>query len=190
MKNVKLPKVGELVAAKYRLVSKIGEGGYGIVFRAFHETMGRDVALKMLRPEANHNVEEVERFRREVYYASGLRHPNTITLYDYGQTHEGLLYIVMEYLQGFNLRQWLKRHGAMNHDDAAQVMEQVLRSLREAHQQGIIHRDLKPENLFIQEIADDEFAVKVLDFGLSKAIGRRRREERVHVREELLEVLL
>ena len=156
MTNAQLPKIGELVAAKYRLVSKIGEGGYGLVFRAFHETMGRDVALKMLRPEANHNMEEVERFRREVYYASGLKHPNTITLYDYGQTNEGILYIVMEYLQGLNLRQWLKRHGPMGQYDTMDMMEQMLRSLREAHEQGIIHRDLKPENIFIQEISSDE----------------------------------
>ena len=180
----RLPQVGDLVAAKYRLKSVIGEGGYGVVFRAVHEMMGRDVAIKVLRPEASEDPDEVERFRREVYHASGLRHPNTITLYDYGQMPDGVLYIVMEYLRGMNLRQWLKRHGPMSPEVALDTLEQLLRSLREAHEQGIIHRDLKPENIFIQEIAADEHVVKVLDFGLSKTIGaNKRRVERAVTKE-------
>lgn len=178
-----LPQHGDLVAAKYRLKATIGEGGYGVVFRAQHETMGRDVAIKMLRPEASENLDEIERFRREVFHASSLRHHNTITLYDYGQTPDGLLYIVMEYLRGLNLRQWLKRHGPMPHDVTLSTLEQILRSLREAHEQNIIHRDLKPENIFIQELSADEHVVKVLDFGLSKAIGQSRRKERTVTKE-------
>ncbi len=170
-----LPDIGDLVAGKYRLTAKLGEGGYGVVYKAYHETMGRDVALKMLRPEAAQHPEEIERFRREVFNASCLRHPNTITLYDYGQTPTGALFIVMEYLKGMNLRLWVKRHGPFEHDAAVDIIEQILRSLREAHAVGVLHRDLKPENLFLTEISEDERLVKVLDFGLSKAFGKRKR---------------
>jgi serine/threonine protein kinase/tetratricopeptide (TPR) repeat protein len=163
-----LPRIGELVAGKYRITARLGEGGYGVVFRAFQETMGRDVAIKMLRPEAAAQADEVERFRREVFHASCLRHPNTITLYDYGQSPNGTLYIVMEYLEGLNLRMWLKRHGAAPPEFAHELLVQMLRSLREAHEQGIIHRDLKPENVYITELAPGERLIKVLDFGLSK----------------------
>ena len=165
-----LPKTGDLVAAKYRITSNIGAGGYGVVYPAYQETMRRDVSLKVLRPEAAAHVEELERFRREVFNASSLRHPNTITLYDYGRTVPGLFYIVMEYLLGMNLRVWLNKHGPMPHGEAMETVVQILKSLREAHGQGIIHRDLKPENIFITRLSMDERLVKVLDFGLSKVI--------------------
>ena len=168
-----LPQVGDLVAGKYRLLSVIGQGGYGVVYRARQDAMGRDVALKMLRPEAAVRDEEVERFRREVFHASCLRHPNTITLHDYGQTEAGELYIAMEYLRGMNVAQRLRVDGAFEHDEALDVVMQVLRSLREAHNQGILHRDVKPENIYLADI-DGEAIVKMLDFGLSKAIGTRR----------------
>ncbi|MEC9441657.1 MAG: protein kinase [Myxococcota bacterium] len=177
--NPRLPEVGELVAAKYRLISKIGEGGYGIVYRAHQEMMGRDVAIKMLRPEASRLPDEVERFRREVFNASSLRHPNTITLYDYGQLPTGSFYIVMEFLEGMNLGHWLQKHGPVEHDKALDIVEQILRSLREAHVQSILHRDLKPENIYMTDLeGDDLLMVKVLDFGLSKAIGGRRAGQR------------
>ena len=177
--NPRLPEVGELVAAKYRLISKIGEGGYGIVYRAHQEMMGRDVAIKMLRPEASRLPDEVERFRREVFNASSLRHPNTITLYDYGQLPTGSFYIVMEFLEGLNLGHWLQNHGPVEHDKALDIVEQILRSLREAHVQSILHRDLKPENIYMTDLeGDDSLMVKVLDFGLSKAIGGRRGGQR------------
>lgn len=173
-----LPKPGDTLAGKYRLISKIGEGGYGVVFRAVHSMMGRHVAIKMMRPDIEQADDVIERYRREAYYASSLSHPNTITLYDYGRTPEGLFYIVMEYLKGVNLGQWLSLHGAMSPQETADMLEQIMRSLKEAHAQGIIHRDLKPENIFIQEVSEDEHRIKVLDFGLSKATGSRRHELR------------
>ena len=193
---------GDLFAQKYRLVSRIGEGGYGVVWRAQHEAMGRDVAIKMLRPEAAARPEEVERFRREAYNASCLRHAHTITLYDYGQSRRaGELYIVMEYLVGMNLGQRLSQSGPLGHRLALTIMEQTLLSLREAHHQGILHRDIKPENIFLSRLEDafspqampppplkpqrpdaserleqeEAVHVKVLDFGLSKALGGSRR---------------
>src|SRR5690606_41566314 len=99
-----LPKIGELVAGRYRIQEELGRGGYGVVYRARQDVMGRDVALKVLKPEAAKKSTEVERFRREVFHASGLKHPNTIQLYDFGQTN-GLFYTAMEFLQGLNLRE-------------------------------------------------------------------------------------
>jgi serine/threonine protein kinase/tetratricopeptide (TPR) repeat protein len=169
--NVQLPPVGDLVAGRYRILKEIGRGGFGVVYKARQEVMGRLVALKCLTPEACKDEVEVERFRREVFHASGLTHPNTITLYDYGQTPHGLFYIVMEYLEGHNLREWTGIHGALSYDEAYTVLKQLLSSLEEAHQLGIIHRDLKLENIFLRRLPGGELAVKVLDFGLSKYIG-------------------
>lgn len=172
-----LPNIGELVAGRYRIQEELGRGGYGVVYRARQDVMGRDVALKVLSPEAAEKESEVERFRREVFHASGLRHPNTIQLYDFGETG-GLFYIVMEYLDGLNLRDWVMKHGALKHDDAVEVTVQILKSLREAHEHGIVHRDLKPENIFLVKTgAEEEIFVKVLDFGLSKYVEGNPRKE-------------
>lgn len=170
MTDTGLPSIGELVAGRYRILQELGRGGYGVVYRARQDVMGRDVALKVLKPEAAKRESEVERFRREVFHASGLRHPNTIQLFDFGETN-GLFYIVMEYLEGMNLREWVMMNGALTHDQSVEVTLQILKSLREAHEHGIVHRDLKPENIFLLEMgAPDEIFVKVLDFGLSKYV--------------------
>lgn len=165
-----LPKIGELVAGRYRIQEELGRGGYGVVYRARQDVMGRDVALKVLKPEAAKKSTEVERFRREVFHASGLKHPNTIQLYDFGETN-GLFYIVMEFLQGLNLREHVLAQGPFEHDGAVEITLQILKSLREAHEHGIVHRDLKPENIFLVNTGqDDEILAKVLDFGLSKYV--------------------
>ncbi len=165
--ETRLPKIGELVAGRYRILEELGHGGYGVVYRARQDAMGRDVAIKILKPEAAKDEIEVERFRREVFHASGLRHPNTIVLYDFGETG-GLFYIIMEYLQGMNLREHLMKLGPLDADEALDVVTQILKALREAHEHGIVHRDLKPENVFLCDVVDSERVVKVLDFGLSK----------------------
>lgn len=167
----KLPNLGDLVAGRYRILKEIGRGGFGIVYHARQEFMQRSVALKFLSPEACKDQVEVERFRREVFHASGLTHPNTITFYDYGQTPQGLFYIVMEYLEGHDLRNWLGIHGALSYDEVYSVLHQLLGSLKEAHQLGIVHRDLKLENIFLKRLDNGELQVKVLDFGLSKYVG-------------------
>ena len=167
--EARLPKIGELVAGRYRILQELGHGGYGVVYRARQDAMGRDVAIKILKPEAAKDEVEVERFRREVFHASGLRHPNTIVLYDFGETN-GLFYIIMEYLEGMNLREHLMKNGPLDHELAFDVVRQILKALREAHEHGIVHRDLKPENVFLCNVVDGERVVKVLDFGLSKYI--------------------
>ncbi|MBA2664445.1 MAG: protein kinase [Bradymonadaceae bacterium] len=167
-----LPIVGDLIAGRYRLMRELGRGGYGVVFHARQEAIGRNVAIKFLNPHAITDKMEIERFRREVFHVSGLTHTNTITLYDYGQTAQGILYIVMEYLEGHNLRDWLAANQKMAYDEVFSVVTQVLGSLREAHQHDIVHRDLKLENIFLHRSEGGEFFAKVLDFGLSKYVGQ------------------
>ena len=167
----RLPGIGDQVAGRYRIVSKLGSGGFGVVFHARQESMGRDVAIKFLSPEVSNDPVAVERFRREAFYSSGLRHPNTIVIHDYGQTDDKLFYIVMELLEGQPLSKAIFVGGGLSLGRALHIGEQILRSLGEAHQRGLVHRDLKPENIFLVDLLGEEDFVKVLDFGLSKALS-------------------
>ncbi len=163
-----LPREGDLVAGRFRILDQLGSGGFGTVYRALQENVGRDVALKFLTPGVAKDPVNVERFRREAYHVSNLRHPNTITLYDYGQTEDGLIYMVMELLEGVSLADTVQNDGALEWPRAAHVFIQVLKSLSEAHKRGLVHRDLKPENIFLCELFGEQDYVKVLDFGVAK----------------------
>jgi serine/threonine protein kinase/tetratricopeptide (TPR) repeat protein len=170
--NPNLPNLrkGDVVAGRFRVVEIIGSGGFSVVYRAHQEGMNRFVALKVLKPKASADAQIVERFRREALFASHLSHPNTITLYDYGHTEDGLCYIAMEYLVGMDLSDVVSLGQPMDLKRVWKVLTQCCRSLSEAHKLGLIHRDLKPENIFLMQRKDGEF-VKVLDFGVSKAIN-------------------
>ncbi len=163
-------KPGDLVAGRFRIVEIIGSGGFSVVYRAHQEGMNRFIALKVLKPRASDDDTIVERFRREALFASQLSHPNTITLFDYGQTGDGLCYIAMEYLEGYDLSEEVKYGEPVALDRVWSILTQVCRSLAEAHQMGLIHRDLKPENIFLVD-RNDRNHVKVLDFGVSKALS-------------------
>ena len=158
------------MAGRYRIVKQLGSGGFGVVYHAKHESIGRDVAIKFLSPDASRDPVAVERFRREAYYSSSLRHPNTIIIHDYGQTEENLFYIVMELLEGQPLSKAIFAGGGLTLGRALKIGEQILRSLGEAHAKGLVHRDLKPENIFLCDLLGEKDFVKVLDFGLSKAL--------------------
>ncbi len=163
---------GDLVDGRYRLIDQIGSGGHGVVYRARREGLGRAVALKIISPEgAREN--DLDRLRREVFHASGLTHPNTVELHDYGTTADGDLYVAMEYLPGLDLCDWLAEFGAMRVEETVDAILQVLGSLAEAHRLGIVHRDLKPENIIVQRPPGPgrELQLKLLDFGLSKYVG-------------------
>lgn len=168
--NLPSLKPGDVVAGRFRIVEMIGSGGFSVVYRAHQEEMNRFVALKVLKPTASHDAKIVERFRREALYASQLTHPNTITLFDYGTTDDGLCYIAMEHLVGMDLSDVVQRGVPMELDRVWRVLVQSCRSLAEAHRLGLVHRDLKPENIYLCQRQDGEF-VKVLDFGVSKAIS-------------------
>ncbi len=163
-----LPEAGDLIAGRFRILEVLGTGGFGTVYKAVQENIGREVALKFLTPGVAKDPINVKRFRREAYHISQLRHPNTITLYDYGQTADELAYMVMEFLDGDALGDWIQNHGALEWSRAAHVYIQILESLSEAHQHGLVHRDLKPENIFLCELFGESDYVKVLDFGVAK----------------------
>ena len=164
-------KPGDLVAGRFRIVEMVGSGGFSVVYRARQDEMNRFVALKVLKPRAANDPRVVERFRREALYASHLTHPNTITLFDYGQTDDNLFYIAMEYLVGMDLSVVVQRGKPVGLKRVWKTLVQCCRSLAEAHRLGLVHRDLKPENIFLVQREEGGESIKVLDFGVSKAIS-------------------
>jgi predicted Ser/Thr protein kinase len=158
--------VGEVLDGRYRLEERIGSGGMGAVYRGIQEPVGRAVAVKVLRQELASDKSVVARFFNEARVISGLRHANTVTLYDFGQSASGRLYIAMEYLRGEPLDIVLAR-GRLRLAEIVEIVDQVCQSIEEAHGLGIIHRDLKPDNVFIDRVGPRSI-VKVLDFGIAK----------------------
>jgi serine/threonine protein kinase len=150
---------------QYQLLEKIGEGGMGIVYRARHALLRRETALKLLPPEKA-EAHAIQRFEREVRLTCRLMHPNTIQVYDYGHTPEGIFYYAMEFLDGLNLGELVERYGPQPDGRVTYVLIQVCESLREAHGLGLIHRDIKPANIFLCDRGGVPDIVKVLDFGL------------------------
>ncbi|MSP54038.1 MAG: serine/threonine protein kinase [Myxococcales bacterium] len=179
------PLVGQLVSGRYRVERLIARGGMGSIYRAEQVPLGRIVALKVLVPAMLHTEEATElrrRFLREAETCARLRHPNTVTVYDYGtlplpavlgrEPGDGL-YIAMEFVEGRTLWRALKEDGPFPSDRVARIGRQIAKSLREAHAMGVVHRDLKPGNVMLTaELGDDGAeAVKVLDFGVAKLMG-------------------
>ena len=146
----------------YRIVSKIGAGGMGEVYKAHDSRLDREVAIKMLPPEFAADEDRLRRFEQEAKATSALNHPNILTVYDIGE-HDGSPFIVSELLDGEELRQRLDE-GTIPLRKVTEYAQQIVSGLSAAHEKGIVHRDLKPENLFITK--DDR--VKILDFGLAK----------------------
>lgn len=166
------PLIGTVVGGQYRVDAKIGEGGMGAVYRATQLAMHREVALKALRPNvpADEKVQLVERFRREALATSKLRHPNTVSVYDFGETPEGVLYMVLELLQGSTLSQVIRAAAPLPAERVAYIGKQIAKSLAEAHEVGIVHRDLKPDNVFICDYHGDQDFTKVMDFGIARLL--------------------
>lgn len=158
---------------RFTLLEPIGSGGMGKVYKAVQLPLDRIVAIKILNPNYANARDPAfrQRFFLEASLTSKLRHPNTITVLDYGQTADGIFFIAMEYLEGQPLSKLLDRHGPLHWTRALRIAQQIGRSLREAHKMGIVHRDLKPANvMLLTEDRDD--LVKVLDFGLVKSLTR------------------
>ena len=163
------PLVGHVYQQRYRVDALLGRGGFGSVYRAVQLNMGnRPVALKVLRKDLSSSLEQIGRFQREAQAASLLQHPNTIKVFDFGQTDDGDLFMVVELLDGEPLSRLIARERFLPAERAVRVACQVLRSLAEAHDRGIVHRDIKPDNIFIQNVRGEQDLVKVLDFGVAK----------------------
>ena len=170
-----LPNTDSLIGltvdqGRYEIVKLIGEGGMGRVFQARQVSMNRMVALKILRAQLASDEQLLARFQQEAMSVSRLRHPNTITVYDYGKTEDGYLFMAMELLGGRSLFGLLRHEKRIALSRALHIMEQVCGAVGEAHKMGIVHRDLKPENIQIDEVASDPDYAKVLDFGIAKII--------------------
>lgn len=156
---------------RYEITRLIGEGGMGRVYEARQVSMNRRVALKILRAQLATDEKLLARFQQEALSISRLRHPNTITIYDYGKTEDDLLFMSMELLGGQSLFSILRKEKRLILPRALHIMDQVAGAVGEAHQLGIVHRDLKPENIQIDHVASDPDFAKVLDFGIAKILG-------------------
>jgi serine/threonine-protein kinase len=154
---------------QYELTRKIGEGGMGVVYEATHVMLRRPTALKLL-PIEKAGEETVSRFEREVRQTSRLEHPNSVYIFDYGRTPEGQFYYAMEYLDGYNLKNLVKHEGPLGDARTRLILLQAAHALAEAHAMGLVHRDIKPSNIMVCIRGQVPDTVKVLDFGLVKAV--------------------
>ncbi|MEM1030292.1 MAG: protein kinase [Myxococcota bacterium] len=174
----------EILEGQFRIIKKIGTGGMGSVYKAEQPDMNRMVAVKILHAKLKNRRDLVSRFRREARAMSHLTHPNTVKVFMYGELETGELYIVMEYLEGRNLNQVVRRKGPLPLERAIPVLVQVCGALHEAHEKGIVHRDLKPENIFLTTSGGMADFAKVLDFGLAKVTERELRPGSIMLTQE------
>src|SRR5215212_3953406 len=162
------PLLGVVLDDKYRLDELLGQGGMGAVYRATHLLIERPVAVKVLSQRLVTDESARERFRREARAAGRLQHTNAVAVTDFGETRDGLVYLVMELLEGRPLREVLARESPLDPARAVSLMMQISAAVEAAHEAGIIHRDLKPGNIFLVQRPDSPYIVKVLDFGIAK----------------------
>lgn len=164
--------VGTRIAGKYEVQEVLTRGGMGVIYRGKHVALDRPVAIKCIAEVLTYDPSMWKRFEQEAKSASLLNHPNIITIYDFGVTENGDLYLVMEYLEGASLQEFLELNGQLNERACAKIFAQVCDALQHAHGMGILHRDLKPTNIFISSTSRGPH-IKVLDFGLAKAFNAR-----------------
>ncbi len=156
-----------LLAGRYLLRDKIGEGGAAVVYRALDQRLDRVVAIKLLRPQFTTDEASRKRFLNEARTAAGLNHPNVVDIYDFGENPDGSMFIAMQYIEGQNLKDFLHRRGRLSPADVVAIIPQVCQALTAAHSRGLIHRDVKPQNIMI----DNKGNVHLTDFGIVKALS-------------------
>jgi serine/threonine-protein kinase len=160
--------LGRVLADRYRILRRIGEGGMGAVYLCEHVVLHRPLAVKVLRRELSSDPEIVERFRNEAIAASQIGQENVVSVFDIGRTDDGALYYVMEALEGTSVGAVLRTEGPLGVGRALSILEQVGRALGAAHARGVVHRDLKPDNVFVVRREDGSELAKLIDFGISK----------------------
>ena len=161
--------VGSIVADRYHVLRKLGEGGMGQVYLAEHVKMGRKSALKVMNPAMMKDADAISRFNREAANASHINHPNVANVYDFGETPDGIIYLAMEFVDGPPLTKLIEDEGPLSPGRTASIVRQAADALAVAHDMGIVHRDLKPDNIMIARSRDGNDVVKVVDFGIAKA---------------------
>jgi hypothetical protein len=164
------PLLGRVIDNKYRIDAEIGAGGMATIYRATRLRIGDSVAIKILHDEFLRDAKFGERFEREAQAAAQLKHPNAVAIHDFGVSDDGIIYLVMELVEGQNLRTIIKEEGPMTTSAAAVIVRQVCAALTEAHRQNIVHRDIKPANIAVTT-SPDGIRVKLLDFGIASLRG-------------------
>jgi serine/threonine protein kinase len=163
--------VGSVIAERYHVLRRLGAGGMGRVYLAEHVKMGRPCAIKVLHPAMAGDAEAIGRFNREAANASRIEHPNVAAIYDFGETHDGLLYLAMQYIEGRTLTDIMKTDGTLSPLRVSDIVRQAAEGLHAAHAMNIVHRDLKPDNIMVSADTDGGDLVKVVDFGIAKSTG-------------------
>jgi formylglycine-generating enzyme required for sulfatase activity len=176
------PHIGMVIDKKYRLENKLGEGGMGNVFRARRLFMDDFVAIKFMRPEVMADPEIRQRFYQEAQVAARIKHPNVVTVHDFGETADGLVYLVMEFLEGMSLGQLISKNGPLELDHVVDIGIQICEALMCMLENNVIHRDLKPDNIMLVRDAHGAEVVKVVDFGVAKILESNARLTRFKAR--------
>src|ERR1700704_4701734 len=175
-KSLKL--VGRVLGDKFKLTACIGIGGSGAVYRADQIALGRTVAVKILNEDLSADARMIKRFRDEAMSASRLNHPNCVSIIDYGQAPDGLLYLAMEYVKGPTLTQLLVTQNPLAIDRVIDIVMQALSGIEEAHLAGVIHADLKADNIILDQRRAGIAVVKIVDFGIARLVTGVRDEDR------------
>lgn len=169
------PLIGTVFADRYEILSLIARGGMGVLYKARHKFMDRLVAIKFLHPELTLDFNNLKRFRQEAQSSSYLSHPNIISVFDFGISPDGEVFLVMDYLEGRTLADDLMLNGPMDIEKAVTVFEQICDGLDHAHTRGVIHKDLKPSNIMLSE-HENSMVVKIVDFGIARH-GKQKQED-------------
>lgn len=163
-------RVGTLLAGRYQLDAILGRGGTGVVFDATHNWTGRQVAVKLLKPEYSRDASLTRRFLQEARAAAGLNHPNVVQVLDMGNEVDGTVHLVLERLEGESLGSYLEGKEALEGEELLSILVPIMDALRLAHDRGIIHRDLKPDNIYLHRDDTGRLTPKLLDFGMAKMV--------------------
>ena len=169
-KNPTADLIGQVIADRYNIVKKLGEGGMGAVYLGEHVKMGRKSAIKVMAPSMANDPDAISRFNREAANASRISHANVCQIYDFGETPEGIIYLAMEFIEGQALTDLIEKEGALHPTRAAAILKQAAEGLAAAHDLGMVHRDIKPDNIMIVTGKGGVDIVKVVDFGIAKAV--------------------
>jgi serine/threonine protein kinase len=163
--------VGSVLAQRYEIISEVGRGALGVVYQARHLVMDRIVAIKVLFEEVEQDETSFHRFQREAQAASSMSHPNIVTVYDFGVSDSNTPFLVMDFIEGINLKDVLQRHNKLPVERSVAIFQQVASALDHAHAKGILHRDIKPDNVVLMRTSWNPEFVKVVDFGIAKYVN-------------------